>query len=229
MPIRIEHVEGVVDAAVQLRRKIDELRPSRGEELAGVAQLAIGCDLHTDRHRRAPLPKTQLRACFNRHEDERVVLRRRPQKFARKAVDARLFRQDETQSLLVKVLGGFEVFDEEAQRTDLRNAERPPEHDAFDLVYSRQLVPMYRAGLKVDPFCERRPDFVFLRGLWELRLLTETNVRLHRLGLAVAVPTDLFHAVEQFVRMAVGIVKVGMPIRTGPIASDALDLRALLP
>ena len=50
----------------------------------------------------------------------------------------------------------------------------------------------------------------------------------HRERLTQTVPTDLFHAVIQLVRVTVGIVEVGVPIGARHVAPAALNLHAAL-
>src|SRR4051812_21597311 len=66
-------------------------------------------------------------------------------------------------------------------------------------------------------------DLFELGDLWQARRIAKLAV-VHRLGLAVAVPADLLHAVIELVLVSVGIERIRMPVRAGHVAPGALDL-----
>ena len=76
------------------------------------------------------------------------------------------------------------------------------------------------AGVEVDPLGEGGRDFVLFGARAATpALLAQPDLGLHRLGLALPLPPDLLHPVEQLVGVSIGIVEIRVPVRARPIAA----------
>ena len=134
---------------------------------------------------------------------------------------------DEAHRLRVEGFRRADIGDEQAHRADAGDLERPRQARSGNDVFLAGLVPDHVAGVDVDALGDGVAHFLFLGNLRQFRRLPEGAV-VHRLGLRAAVPADLFHAVIEFDRMAVGIADVGVPVAARHVAPDPADLDVVL-
>src|SRR6476646_7499161 len=136
---------------------------------------------------------------------------------------ADLFGQGETQSIAIKFHRAIHVFAEQINGAETDDFKRTRQKDAVNVVVGGKLVDISVAGKNIDAVSARLLDFLKFRNLRQLRRLVKAAI-VHCSRLAVAVPADLLDTIVKLVTLAVGIVKIGVPIRSRHVAARPLLL-----
>src|SRR5262249_8290189 len=146
------------------------------------------------RHAGAALPQAERPPQFLWEETEAVMLGSAAQEYATGALVTRLLAADKADALGVEGLGALDIVDEQADRADLGDLERPRQHHAFDIVIGGQTVLRAMAREDGDALCFCLGHFCGLGHLRQWRLFLKAAV-IEVARLAQPVPANLLDAV----------------------------------
>ena len=186
-----------------------------------VPQLSVGRDLHADAHQRGLRHRGRTPGAAPSGTGRWCDARCRSGERRSGDRDIDILGLGEAEQLGVEALRRIDIGDEQLDRADLGDLERPLQHHAAHAIVVRQFLG--RDGTRCRGRCRSRSQLHDLRHLGRLRQREAVAhlVQIGRRRLAPAVPADLLHAVVELDAVSVRIEHVERPVAAGKIAARA--------